>query len=172
VSDAGAVLRWRISPLTPYLSLPQNNVEELFSLFQFLRARPFDDWQVFRERIAAPVKEGRTKMAMKRLHVSDHEEAPRRPSSFLRDRQVVLKSIMLRRRKDAKIGAQAPLPRQGLSGLPSFLLSDGKPILNLPARNVDVVQCPFDADERSFYDALEAKTTLKFNKVSRETPVD
>jgi hypothetical protein len=50
-------------------------VEELFSLFQFLRARPLDDWQLFRERILAPVKEGRTKLAMKRLHVSQAYES-------------------------------------------------------------------------------------------------
>jgi hypothetical protein len=42
---------------------------------------------------------------------------------------------------------------------------DGKPILNLPARIVQVVQCPFDAEERAFYTALEQKTELTFNKV-------
>ncbi|KAJ9122037.1 hypothetical protein QFC24_004264 [Naganishia onofrii] len=103
----------------------QNNVEELFSLFQFLRARPLDDWQLFRERILAPVKEGRTKLAMKRLHA-------------------VLKAIMLRRTKDATI--------------------DGKPILNLPARKVEIVQCFFDPAERDFYDAFEKKQELTFNK--------
>lgn len=103
----------------------QNNVEELFSLFQFLRAKPLDDWHVFKERISSLVKDGRTKLAMKRLHV-------------------VLKAIMLRRTKDAEI--------------------DGKKILNLPGRTVQVLPCAFDADERAFYDALEQKTTLTFNK--------
>nr|KIR45923.1 hypothetical protein I312_04893 [Cryptococcus bacillisporus CA1280] len=102
-----------------------NNVEELFSLFQFLRAKPLDDWHVFKERISSLVKDGRTKLAMKRLHV-------------------VLKAIMLRRTKDAEI--------------------DGKKILNLPGRTVQVLPCAFDADERAFYDALEQKTTLTFNK--------
>ncbi|KAK8866127.1 hypothetical protein IAR55_001278 [Kwoniella newhampshirensis] len=103
----------------------QNNVEELFSLFQFLRAKPLDDWHVFKERISSLVKDGRTKLAMKRLHV-------------------VLKAIMLRRTKDAKI--------------------DGKAILNLPGRTVQILPCPFDAEERAFYDALEKKTTLTFNR--------
>ncbi|WWD17666.1 hypothetical protein CI109_102107 [Kwoniella shandongensis] len=103
----------------------QNNVEELFSLFQFLRAKPLDDWHVFRERISSLVKDGRTKLAMKRLHV-------------------VLKAIMLRRTKDAKI--------------------DGKAILNLPGRTVTVLPCPFDAEERAFYDALEKKTSLTFSR--------
>jgi hypothetical protein len=43
---------------------------------------------------------------------------------------------------------------------------DGKPILNLPARLVQVVKCDFDAEERAFYEALEKKTSLTFNKVS------
>ncbi|BEJ17181.1 hypothetical protein CspHIS471_0605820 [Cutaneotrichosporon sp. HIS471] len=103
----------------------QNNVEELYSLFKFLRAKPLDNWQVFRSRVSAEVKEGRTGIAMKRLHV-------------------ILKAIMLRRTKDATI--------------------DGKPILNLPQRNVDVVECEFDSDERAFYTALEAKTSVAFNK--------
>ena len=67
-------------PSTPI----QNNVEELYSLFKFLRARPLDDWDTFK-RIVALVKDGRTKIAMKKLHV-------------------VLKVVMLRRAKDAKIG--------------------------------------------------------------------
>ncbi|WVQ82473.1 hypothetical protein IAT38_004602 [Cryptococcus sp. DSM 104549] len=103
----------------------QNNVEELFSLFQFLRARPLDDWHVFRERISSLVKDNRTKLAMKRLHV-------------------VLKAIMLRRTKDAKI--------------------DGKAILNLPGRTVKVMACDFDVEERAFYDALEKQTEITFNK--------
>ncbi|KAK4687668.1 hypothetical protein P7C73_g2453, partial [Tremellales sp. Uapishka_1] len=103
----------------------QNNVEELFSLFQFLRARPLDNWATFSSRISKLVKSGQTKLAMKRLHV-------------------VLKAVMLRRTKDAKI--------------------DGKPILNLPDRTVKVVECPFDEEERAFYAALEQKTSLTFNK--------
>lgn len=43
--------------------------------------------------------------------------------------------------------------------------TDGKAILNLPGRKVEIVQCPFDAEERAFYDALEQKTALTFNKV-------
>jgi SNF2 family DNA or RNA helicase len=36
-------------------------------------------------------------------------------------------------------------------------LVDGKPLLHLPARNVRVITCEFDAGERAFYDALEGK---------------
>lgn len=60
-------------------------MEELYSLFKFLRAKPLDDWQIFRSRVSSEVKEGRTGVAMKRLHV-------------------ILKAIMLRRTKTATIG--------------------------------------------------------------------
>ncbi|WRT64369.1 uncharacterized protein IL334_001301 [Kwoniella shivajii] len=103
----------------------QNNVEELYSLFKFLRARPLDDWDNFRERITALVKNGQTKLAMKRLHV-------------------ILKAVMLRRTKDATI--------------------DGKKILNLPGRTVAITPCDFDDEERAFYDALEKKTEITFNR--------
>ena len=48
----------------------QNNVEELFSLFKFLRVKPLNDWHTFNETIAKPIKANRTTRAMKRLHVS------------------------------------------------------------------------------------------------------
>ncbi|KAG0204347.1 hypothetical protein BGX28_003702 [Mortierella sp. GBA30] len=57
--------------------------------------------------------------------------------------QALLKAICLRRTKTCKV--------------------DGKPILNLPARNVDKVETPFSVDERAFYDALEQRTRDRFN---------
>lgn len=47
----------------------QNNVEELFSLLQFLRIRPLNDWDTFNTQINKPVKSGRSVRAMKRLQV-------------------------------------------------------------------------------------------------------
>lgn len=59
----------------------QNNVVELYSLFRFLRIKPFSDWAIFNEQIAKPIANGRGgTRAMKRLHV-------------------VLKNVMLRRKK-------------------------------------------------------------------------
>jgi len=46
-------------------------VEELFSLFQFLRAKPLDDWNNFKVQIVQPVKQGKVKFAMKKIHVSE-----------------------------------------------------------------------------------------------------
>ncbi|KAF9467200.1 SNF2 family N-terminal domain-containing protein [Collybia nuda] len=51
--------------------------------------------------------------------------------------QVVLKQIMLRRRKDQ--------------------LLNGKPLIELPQRLINVISCPFDPSEQAFYDGLENK---------------
>lgn len=85
----------------------------------------------------------------------------------LPDRQAVLKAVMLRRTKDATIGRSTHIRRDWRSSLfpHSLSLKDGKPILNLPARQVEVVQCFFDPAERDFYDAFEKKQELSFNKV-------
>lgn len=78
--------------------------------------------------------------------------------------QVLLKAIMLRRTKDATIGMllDASLSCPALTAP----VSDGKPILNLPGRFINIIQCSLDGSEREFYDALEKKQTLAFNKVS------
>lgn len=47
----------------------QNNVEELYSLIKFLRIKPLNDWQTFRDQISEPIKKGRPQRAIKRLHV-------------------------------------------------------------------------------------------------------
>lgn len=41
---------------------------------------------------------------------------------------------------------------------------DGKPLISLPPRTIEVVECIFDEDERAFYSAMEAKTSLTMNK--------
>lgn len=48
----------------------QNNVDELYSLINFLRIKPLNDWQTFRAQISEPVKKGHPQRAIKRLHVS------------------------------------------------------------------------------------------------------
>src|ERR1700753_989149 len=47
----------------------QNKVDEFFSLVHFLRVKPLNDWGVFKSQIADPLKKGRVKAPMKRLHV-------------------------------------------------------------------------------------------------------
>ncbi|KZT54103.1 hypothetical protein CALCODRAFT_473944 [Calocera cornea HHB12733] len=78
-----------------------------------------------------------------RQHISQPVKAgkPARPMKRL---QVILKVIMLRRTKNDQV--------------------NGQPLLKLPSREVKVVKCEFDNDELEFYAALQARTTLTFNK--------
>ncbi|KAF9425039.1 hypothetical protein BGZ94_007886 [Podila epigama] len=65
--------------------------------------------------------------------------------------QAVMKAICLRRTKTCKV--------------------DGKPILQLPDRNVEKVFIPFTDDERGFYAALENRTRERFNAYVRQGTV-
>lgn len=77
--------------------------------------------------IAKPISSGRgAGRAMKRL-------------------QVILKSIMLRRRKEDTL--------------------NGKALIELPARNLEVISCPFDSDEKMFYESLEQKMESVLDKL-------
>ena len=58
--------------------------------------------------------------------------------------QALLKAILLRRTKKSKI--------------------DGKPLLQLPEKIVEQIHAVFSDDERAFYDALENKSQLTFNR--------
>ena len=58
--------------------------------------------------------------------------------------QVVLKAIMLRRRKDT--------------------ILNGKPLIKLPPRIVNINTCMFDSDEREFSEAIQSKVELTLNK--------
>ncbi|KAH9941545.1 SNF2 family N-terminal domain-containing protein [Amylocystis lapponica] len=60
-----------------------------------------------------------------------------RPGRAMKRLQVVLRSIMLRRTKTT--------------------LVNGKPILELPDRVVETVDCPFDAEERAFYNTVDER---------------
>ncbi|KAG0257128.1 hypothetical protein BG011_004149 [Mortierella polycephala] len=61
--------------------------------------------------------------------------------------QALMKAICLRRTKTSQV--------------------DGKPILQLPDRNVEKVPTPFSIDERAFYTALEDRTKERFNAYVR-----
>lgn len=58
--------------------------------------------------------------------------------------KVVLKPTMLRRLKTDML--------------------DGEPLVSLPGRDVAVVVCEFDEEERAFYTALQDKMQLALNK--------
>lgn len=62
----------------------------------------------------------------------------------MRKLQALLKAILLRRTQESKI--------------------DGKVIFELPEKKINRVHVSFDAEQQAFYNALESKTQLKFNK--------
>ncbi|KAI9779082.1 MAG: hypothetical protein M1839_007748 [Geoglossum umbratile] len=66
----------------------------------------------------------------------------------LKKLQALLKAVLLRRTKKSEI--------------------DGKPILNLPERTNKAQNAVFNEDELTFYQALETKTALQFNKYLKQ----
>ncbi|KAK6522569.1 hypothetical protein TWF281_002008 [Arthrobotrys megalospora] len=58
--------------------------------------------------------------------------------------QALIKAIMLRRKKDSLI--------------------DGKPLLVLPPKNIELIHPVFSSDEQEIYKAVEQKVQLRFNK--------
>lgn len=69
---------------------------------------------------------------------------PEHKERAMRALQVLLKAILLRRTKKSKI--------------------DGKPILQLPEKIVETTHAAFSRDELNFYQALEGRAQLTFNK--------
>lgn len=125
----------------------QNSVDELYSLFRFLRLRPLDDWPEFKQKISDPVRKGRPSQAIKRLHVGVYVCQCYVLLSYLVS-QVVLSACMLRRTKAT--------------------ILNGKPLLDLPDRNVNNVLCEFDAEERTLYNGVEELVKGRLEKLQME----
>lgn len=70
-------------------------------------------------------------------------------STAMKRLQVVLKKIMLRRRKDDQL--------------------NGKVLIQLPKRTLEIMSCDFDASERAFYDALESKMESVIEKLMKQS---
>ncbi|KAK8162571.1 SNF2 family N-terminal domain-containing protein [Phyllosticta citrichinensis] len=65
--------------------------------------------------------------------------------------RTLLKATLLRRNKDSIV--------------------DGRPILELPPKTISFENVEFDEDQREFYNAIEHRTQLRFNKYLREGTV-
>ncbi|KAL6306911.1 SNF2 family N-terminal domain-containing protein [Sparassis latifolia] len=70
-----------------------------------------------------------------------------RATAAMKRLQVVLRSIMLRRTKDT--------------------LVNGKPLLQLPARHVETIDCEFDEDERAFYNSVNERVQASLAEMQR-----
>ncbi|KAF9220758.1 hypothetical protein BS17DRAFT_786466 [Gyrodon lividus] len=78
-------------------------------------------------------------------HISRYEK--RDPSLASTRLQAIFKSILLRRRKDS--------------------LLDGKKLIELPAKHVDLEKLTFSQEERDIYQMVEAKSQARFNRFLR-----
>ncbi len=112
----------------------QNNLDELQSLIHFLRIKPYDNLNQWREQITRPMNNGRGGLAIKRL-------------------QVYLKAFMKRRTKDI-------LKKEGAlrSGGP---VKEGEQKSNgfkIVQRTVKKIEAEFTPQERGFYERLESRT--------------
>ncbi|KAF9153044.1 hypothetical protein BG015_004223 [Linnemannia schmuckeri] len=78
-----------------------------------------------------------------RNKISNPMKKQRQYGTAMQRVQALLKAVCLRRTKTCMV--------------------DGKPILNLPDRNVEIVHAPFSHDESAFYHALENRIRERFN---------
>ncbi|CAG8470192.1 11603_t:CDS:10 [Dentiscutata heterogama] len=80
-----------------------------------------------------------------------HEQFSSASQRAIQRAQTVLRGFLLRRTKDSKL--------------------DGKPLLVLPEKTVSFVKQEFSRDEREFYDALEKRSRIAFNRYLKEGSV-
>jgi SNF2 family DNA or RNA helicase len=111
----------------------QNNLDELQSLIHFLRIKPYENLNDWREQITRPMNNGRGGLAIRRL-------------------QVYLKAFMKRRTKD--ILKQEGALRNG------GLVEEGEKShgFKIVKRTVEKIEVEFTPKERSFYERLESRT--------------
>ncbi|KAI3397780.1 hypothetical protein diail_10313 [Diaporthe ilicicola] len=114
-----------------------NGIHELFSLIKFLKIKPYHEQKEFNKTFGSLTP--RTSRGR-----SAGEYTKTKAMDALR---VLLKAIMLRRMKTSTL--------------------DGKPLVTLPPKTEAISHVEFSDDERQFYNDLESKTRITFNKYLR-----
>ncbi|MCJ1463870.1 hypothetical protein MMC07_002479 [Pseudocyphellaria aurata] len=111
----------------------QNNLDELQSLINFLRIKPYNDLSVWKDQITRPMSNGRGGVAIRRL-------------------QVYLKAFMKRRTKDVlrQEGALNPGGKTSAHGR-----NNG---FKITERKIKNISAEFSPEERGFYERLEQRT--------------
>lgn len=130
-----AEARWCLSG-TPIV----NSATDAYSLFNFIRYRPFSDIHYFNEVVTRKVQKGRRQRW-------GPSEAIRREG--YRQLQVAMSAVTMRRLKTTQF--------------------EGRPIIELPKREVNVVVAPFATQaEREWYEAIENQMQIQFNRYVRD----
>ena len=126
----------------------QNNLDELQSLIQFLRIKPYCEISSWKEQITGPMNRGLGGLAVKRLNA-------------------VLKTFMKRRTKDVlkKEGALNPGGKMDAKN-PSI---KGFQIME---RNVRTIEVEFSEGERAFYNRLEQRTDKSLSHLMNQAKLN
>lgn len=111
----------------------QNNLDELQSLINFLRIKPYDDLNVWREQITKPMNGGRGGLAIRRLRAYLQAFMKRRTKDVLK--------------QDGGLTTGKSTTAKGKSG--GFKIVD---------RTVENIEADFTPQERAFYSKLESRT--------------
>ncbi|KAI8367781.1 SNF2 family N-terminal domain-containing protein [Blakeslea trispora] len=122
-SELNAAKRWCLTG-TPL----QNNVDELYSLFRFLRIQPLAEYHHFKQNITLPISAGNSRLALERL-------------------KAVLMAVMLRRTKDV-LGHQESIEQ---------LFSKNSANLQLPTKERQDIMLSLSEPERRLYDTIVSK---------------
>ena len=126
----------------------QNNLDELQSLIRFLRIKPYDSLQNWREQIIEPMKRRRGGLAMRRL-------------------QLFLRAIMKRRTKDV-LKQEGALTFGGKAAV-----EKGKEArFNIVERKVEQITVDFSTAERKFYDRLSNKAESRIDRMIKNHKID
>ncbi|GAA5866871.1 hypothetical protein JCM3774_004583 [Rhodotorula dairenensis] len=119
VTRIDSLYRWALTgtPVT-------NSLADLYPIFRFLQLKPWYDWARYRAQVCAYEK--------------------KRPDIAGKKAQAILRSCMLRRKKDSKL--------------------DGRELITLPAKIITMHELEFSPEEREIYEMVETKAQQKFNK--------
>ena len=119
----------------------QNNLDELQSLINFLRIKPYNELPVWKDQITRPMASGKGNVAIKRL-------------------QFYLKAFMKRRTKDVlkQAGALNPGGKKTVEGG----IGNG---FKITKRKIENISAEFSPAERKFYDRLEKRTDKSLERM-------
>lgn len=122
----------------------QNSTDDLYSLFRFIRLKPYDDWKRFRMDLSI----NPTQADMKKMHESGIKF---NRDDRLKKLQTILKCVLLRRTKESRLDENSK-----------------EPIIKLVKKHFLDDKIEFSQAEKELYDAFEAKNIKRFKEIEHE----